>query len=276
MDSSDYTHNTAIGVFDSGLGGLSVWRELVKQIPQRSVYYVSDSAYCPYGPREASEVIARGRSISRFLIAKGCGLIVLACNTATAAAIATLRQEFSLPFVGMEPAVKPAALHSQTGVVGVLATQGTFKGALYQETSQRFAAHVQVMEAVGTGLVEMVEQGRIDDPQTASLLALYINPMLEAGADHLVLGCTHYPFLIPAIEKLTRGRLKIIDPAPAVAQHSAQLAASLPPASEPAAYHFFATGKGEALKQRALSLAPPDKPCFFTADMQIQIRKFNS
>ena len=263
-------------MFDSGLGGLSVWRELVKQIPQRSLYYVSDSAFCPYGPRPAAEVIARGQLISQFLIDKGCGIIVLACNTATAAAISSLRQSFSLPFVGMEPAVKPAALHSRTGVVGVLATEGTFKGSLYKETSQRFASHVQVIETVGTGLVELIEQGRLDDPETNALLKRYIDPMLEAGADHLVLGCTHYPFLIPAIEKITRGRLQIIDPAPAVALHTAQLAASLPPASEPVAYHFYATGSIEALRQRAEDLLPPNKPCLFTADMQIQIRKFNS
>ena len=269
MALSDYTQNTAIGVFDSGLGGLSVWRELVKQIPQRSVYYVSDSAYCPYGPRPVSEVIARGQLISQFLIDKGCGIIVLACNTATAAAISSLRQSFSLPFVGMEPAVKPAALHSRTDVVGVLATQGTFKGSLYKETSQRFASHVQVIETVGAGLVELIEQGRLDDLETNALLKRYIDPMLEAGADHLVLGCTHYPFLIPAIENITKGRMQIVDPAPAVALHTAQLAASLPLALEPVAYHFFATGSIDALRQRAEALPLPKKPCFFTEELLI-------
>jgi glutamate racemase len=263
---SDSIYNTAIGIFDSGLGGLSVWRELVKYIPQRSLYYVSDSAFCPYGPRPASEVIARGQLISQFLIDRGCGLIVLACNTATAACLSSLRQSFSLPFVGMEPAVKPAALHSQTGVVGVLATEGTFRGSLYKETSQRFASHVQVLETVGAGLVELIEQGRLDDPETNALLKRYIDPMLEAGADHLVLGCTHYPFLIPAIEKITLGRLQIIDPAPAVALHTAQLAASLPPALAPVAYHFYATGSVEALRQRAEALPQLDKPCTFVGE----------
>ena len=137
-----------VGIFDSGLGGLSVFREVIKRLPDSSFVYVSDNAWCPYGPRPAEEVVQRTQKISRFLIGEGCVLIVVACNTATAAAIDALRKSFAVPFVGMEPAVKPAALHSKTGVVGILATRGTFQGRLYQETSQRFAAHIRVIEQV--------------------------------------------------------------------------------------------------------------------------------
>jgi len=257
-----------IGVFDSGLGGLSVWKEIIKLLPDVSLFYVSDNAWCPYGPRPAEEVVERSRVISRFLIGKGCRLIVVACNTATAAAIDTLRQNFPIPFVGMEPAVKPAALHSRTGVVGVLATQGTFGGRLYRETSQRFAAHVQVLERVGTGLVELIEQGLTDTPQTETLLRTYIEPMMEAGADHLVLGCTHYPFLIPSIEKITCGRLTIVDPAPAVAQQvflqwaEAVQAADLRQEAAPT-YWFYASGSEDELQARFQVLAPSSLPSTF-------------
>ena len=249
-------HAAPIGIFDSGLGGLSVWREAVKLLPNHSIEYVSDNAWCPYGPRPAEEVIVRTKAISRFLLQQGCGIIVVACNTATAAAIDALRQTFSIPFVGMEPAVKPAVLHSKSGVVGVLATRGTFQGRLYQETSQRFAADVRVMEQVGDGLVELIEQGLIDSPQMQKLLRTYIEPMMEANADHLVLGCTHYPFLIPAIRQIVGDRMAIVDPAPAVAR---QLCAVLeqtqgrdvlldPPSGGSPHYRFYATGSATNLQ----------------------------
>ena len=242
-----------IGIFDSGVGGLSVWQEIIKLMPACSTMYVSDNACCPYGPKPAEEVVERTKKISRFLIDQGCGLIVVACNTATAAAIDTLRATFDTPFVGMEPAVKPAALHSKTGVVGVLATKGTFGGRLYKETSQRFASNVHVIERVGDGLVELVEQGLMDAPQTIALLHQYIDPMMEAGADHLVLGCTHYPFLIPAIEQITQGRIVIVNPAPAVAQHTQLIwqqliySGSNKGITTPE-YKFYATGSDAALE----------------------------
>ena len=242
-----------IGIFDSGVGGLSVWKEIVKLLPTCSTIYVSDNGYCPYGPRPVEEVIERTKIISQFLVDKGCDLIVVACNTATAAAIDTLRATYHIPFVGMEPALKPAALHSHTGVVGVLATKGTFGGRLYKETSQRFASHVQVIERVGEGLVELVEQGLIDAPQTIALLHQYIDPMIEAGADHLVLGCTHYPFLIPAIERITQGRMVIIDPAPAVAQrvqlllYQIEYSGNLQVVPTPE-HTFYATGSDASLE----------------------------
>jgi len=234
-----------VGMFDSGVGGLSVWREVVALLPGQNIMYVSDNAYCPYGSRPAEEVIERTKKISEYLIRQSCSLIVVACNTATAAAIDALRAAFPVPFVGMEPAVKPAALHSRTGVVGILATRGTFKGRLYQETLHRFASQIRVVEQTGDGLVELVEQGLADSPQALRLLRQYIAPMIEAGADHLVLGCTHYPFLIPAIQKITGPRVAILNPAPAVAKRVQFLlneAHSSHMSTVSAHYKFFASG----------------------------------
>lgn len=215
--------SSPIGVFDSGVGGLSVWRELVKVMPNEDIIYVADSANCPYGNKSQEEVIALSNRIVSFLVNQGCKLVVVACNTATAAAIDYLRQHYSIPFVGMEPAVKPAALSSKTGVVGILATAGTFKGRLFNETKERFASDVKVIEQVGEGLVDTVENGATDSVKTKQLLQSYIQPMLDAGVDHLVLGCTHYPFLIPQIKEITKGRVVILDPAPAVAKHTKHL-----------------------------------------------------
>jgi len=266
-----------IGIFDSGLGGLSVWKETAQCIPDSSIIYVSDNKWCPYGPRPAEEVIERTKTISNFLIREGCDLIVVACNTATAAAIDTLRSSFSIPFVGMEPAVKPAALHSHTGVVGVLATRGTFKGRLYQETSQRFASHVRVMEQVGDGLVELIEKGLVDAPETLRLLRTYIEPMMEAGADHLVLGCTHYPFLIPAIQQIVQGRMTILNPAPAVAQHVCTLWEQQNFANRQTknqvglntVYRFYATGSDAALQSCCLRMIPDSASVEFYSHFDI-------
>ena len=208
-----------IGLFDSGVGGLSVWREVVKLLPHEHTVYYADSAYCPYGQKSPAEITERSDRIMDFLLGQHqCKLMVVACNTATAAAIDHLRAAYPVPFVGMEPAVKPAALHSVTGVVGVLATQGTFKGRLYHETLERFAGHIQIIEQPGDGLVELVERGDTGGEEAQALLEKYIRPMLQANIDHLVLGCTHYPFLIPAIQKITGDRVTILDPAPAIAQ----------------------------------------------------------
>jgi glutamate racemase len=207
-----------IGILDSGIGGLSVWCELTRLRPHEGTVYYADTAYCPYGPKTQEEIIARAVHITGFLLKKQVKLIVLACNTATAAAIDYLRAHYNVLFVGMEPAIKPAALFSKSGVVGVLATQGTFKGRLYHETAERFAANTAIIEQPGDGLVELIEAGKTDTPETEALLHKYISPMLEAGVDHIVLGCTHYPFLIPAIRKITGDKVELLNPAPAVAR----------------------------------------------------------
>ncbi|MBN1989967.1 MAG: glutamate racemase [Bacteroidales bacterium] len=212
-----------IGVFDSGAGGLTVLKELVKAMPHCSYLYFADSANCPYGNKPQDEIVALSTRITRFLLSKGCDLIVVACNTATAAAIDHLRASFGVPFVGMEPAVKPAAIRTKTNSIGVLATAGTFKGRLYKETSKRYAAEVAVCYQVGEGLVELVEQGKAESDEADALLRKYVDPMLVRGIDELVLGCTHYPFFIPALRRILPSSVEIVDPSPAVAKQAVRL-----------------------------------------------------
>jgi glutamate racemase len=208
-----------IGVFDSGVGGLSVWREIVRQHPDHDTVYLADQAHVPYGRRTLAEVREFGERITRFLLAQGAEVIVVACNTASAAALYPLRATFpQVPFVGMEPAVKPAAENTATGVVGVIATQATFQGELFASLLQRFAHDVDVLTEICPGLVEMIEAGELDTPGTVSLLRDCLQPLLAAGIDQLVLGCTHYPFVRPTIERIVGPGVEVIDPAPAVAR----------------------------------------------------------
>lgn len=216
-----------IGVYDSGQGGKSVLKELVALMPQEDFIYFADTAHCPYGPRTPKYIIERACKITDFLIGKGCEMIVVACNTATAAAISYLREHYTIPFIGMEPAIKPAALHSKTGVVGVLATSGTFKGNLYMSTLAKFSEDVKVIQRVGEGLVETVEAGILDGPEVEKLIHNCIDPMLEEGADHIVLGCTHYPFLQPVIERIAGPSVTVINPAPAVARQAKRVLESI-------------------------------------------------
>jgi len=242
-----------IGLFDSGVGGLSVWRAVVERLPNEATIYFADSAHCPYGPRPPEEVRALSTAITRFLISQGCKLVVVACNTASAAALDVLRAEFDVPIVGMEPAIKPAAEQTQTGHVGVLATAGTLRGDLFQNTSRHYANGVRVHVQVGEGLVEQVEAGQLDSPETEALLRRYLDPMLAAGVDRIALGCTHYPLLIPLIERIVAGQATVIDPAQAVARQVARvlerynLGAAIPPQSFPA-HRFYSTGSPELLQ----------------------------
>lgn len=213
-----------IGIFDSGIGGLSVFREIRKVLPEQSYVYYSDNAHCPYGEKTREYIIDRARAITRFLLEKGCEIIVVACNTATAAAIATLRDEFPVKFIGMEPAIKPAAQATKTGVVGVLATAGTLRATKYIDTRARWAQNVRIVEHIGQGFVELVEKGITTGPEAESTVRNSLMPLLDAGADMIVLGCTHYPFLSETISKVAaeaypEREIKIIDPAPAVARH---------------------------------------------------------
>lgn len=213
-----------IGIFDSGVGGLSVFREIRKLLPEEKYIYFSDSAHCPYGEKSREYIINRSREISTFLMERGARVIVVACNTATAAAIETLRNEFPIHFIGMEPAVKPAVRCTSTGVVGVLATAGTLKAEKYMDTRARWAQDVTIVEHIGKGFVELVEKGMLTGPVAESTVRESLSPLLEAGADTIVLGCTHYPFLTETIRKtasvlVPEREVKIIDPAPAVARH---------------------------------------------------------
>ncbi|HPT70593.1 MAG TPA: glutamate racemase [Syntrophomonas sp.] len=237
-----------IGVFDSGIGGLSVWSQLIKEIPAESMIYVSDSGYAPYGTKPKSFIINRSRMITRFLLDEGCKLIVVACNTATGAAISVLRKEFSVPFIGVEPAVKPAAAASITGHIGVLATEQTFKGEHFKRAIGLYAKSVEIHERAGNGLVELIESGRMDSWETRQLLRQYLSPMIQDGIDQLVLGCTHYPFLIPIIKEFLPENVHIIDPAPAVASHArlvlGEMGALCSGTSTPD-YRFYTTGEAK-------------------------------
>lgn len=214
-----------IGIFDSGIGGLSVFREIRKVLPDQSYIYYSDNAHCPYGEKSREYIIDRARSITRELISKGAEIIVVACNTATAAAISTLRKEFPLKFIGMEPAIKPAAALTRTGVVGVLATAGTLKADKYLDTREKWAQNIKVVEHIGDGFVELVEKGILEGQEATDTVSRSLIPLLDAGADTIVLGCTHYPFLADTIKKIAAAynadgnTFHLIDPAPAVARH---------------------------------------------------------
>ena len=213
-----------LGIFDSGSGGLSVYRELVKVLTRERFIYYSDNAHCPYGEKTVLYIQERARFITDFLLGKGADIIVVACNTATAAAISMLREEYpSVPFVGMEPAVKPAALGTRTGVIGVLATAGTLKGSKYLHTRGRFEDNVRIAEHVGQGFVELVEAGILDGPEAEATVRASLQPLLDEGADVVVLGCTHYPFLRPVIERIAGPGVQVIDPAPAVARQAQRL-----------------------------------------------------
>lgn len=209
-----------IGVFDSGVGGLSVWREVVRQLPHEDTLYFADQAHVPYGPRPEDEIRRFCDGIARFLIAQQCKSIIVACNTASAAALKYLRETFApLPVIGMEPAVKPAAAMTRTKVVGILATPATFQGRLFKATAGRHAADVTLINQVCNGLAELVERGDLDGPETERMLRGFIDPMLAAGADTLVLACTHYPFVLQAIRRIVGEDISVIDPGPAIARH---------------------------------------------------------
>jgi glutamate racemase len=234
-----------IGVFDSGVGGLSVLKAIRAQIPNQSVLYFADQAHVPYGSRPVDEVRAFSEEITRFLLQEGAHVIVVACNTASAAALRYLRQAFpKTTFAGMEPAVKPAAETTRTGKVGVLATPATFQGALYASVVERFASGVTLYQNTCPGLVSQIEKGELYTPKTRAILEEALCPMIEEGIDTVVLGCTHYPFVIPLIQEIVGADVRVIDPAPAVARQVARLIAEQkkqPPANERGSLEFFSS-----------------------------------
>jgi len=206
-----------IGVFDSGVGGLSVLRHIQETLPFEQLIYVADSAYMPYGSQSPETIRERSRRITRFFIDAGAKAVVVACNTATAAAIEDLRKEFSVPIIGMEPAVKPAVESTKSGVIGVLATSGTLSSEKFTRLVQRFDSHAKVVFQPGDGLVEQVEAGELDSERTKALLERYVAPLLECGVDTLVLGCTHYPFLAPLIRTMVGEGVSVLDTGNAIA-----------------------------------------------------------
>ncbi|MBK9711210.1 MAG: glutamate racemase [Kouleothrix sp.] len=214
-----------IGIFDSGVGGTTVLRRLRDLLPHRDLLYLADQANCPYGTRTEAELRELSAANTRWLIARGAALIVVACNTASAAALHWLRQTFpDVPFVGMVPAVKPAAAQTRSGVVGVLATPATIQGQLLDEVVLRWAGAATVVRQACPGLAEQIEAGALDAPETTALLESYLRPLLTAGADTIVLGCTHYPFLAEQIQRIAGPRVTLLDAAPAVARQAARVA----------------------------------------------------
>ncbi len=252
-----------IGIFDSGVGGLCVLSEIKHMLPGESVIYFADSANCPYGSRTEDEAFDLADKNISFLVDSGCKAIVIACNTVTAVAIGRLRSEYDIPFIGMEPALKPAVRQTKTGRIGVLATENTFRGKHFKTTCEKYAAGVEVFVQPGYGLVELVEQGKQDSDQARALLADYLVPMMEKGVDTIVLGCTHYPFLKNIIEQVTDNKAVIIDPANAVAAQTGrildQFAIKSPHGADPF-FHFYTTGKTDIL-EKLLSRETGVYPC---------------
>ncbi len=209
-----------IGIFDSGVGGTSIWKEIHKLLPHENTIYLADSKNAPYGEKSGGEILNLSIKNTEYLLGEGCKLIVVACNTATTNAIDALRKMYSIPFIGIEPAIKPAALKSQSKVVGILATKGTLSSKLFHSTAENHAFGIRIIEQEGKGLVPLIEAGKINTGETEQLLIKYLKPMLDGGIDHLVLGCTHYPYLIPMLKKLLPEHVKIIDSGEAVARQT--------------------------------------------------------
>jgi glutamate racemase len=217
--------NASIALFDSGIGGLSVMREVRRLLPRHDLLYFADTAYCPYGPRPLTEIRARSLAIGRWLMERGAGLLLVACNTASSATLELLRAELPLPVVGMEPGLKPAVAASRNGRIGVLATSNTLAGVRFAALVERHAGGVEMLTQPCPGLVEQVEAGDLDGPATRALVERYLQPLLERGADTIVLGCTHYPFLRPLLVEIAGPGVTLVDTGPAVAAQVARVAA---------------------------------------------------
>lgn len=212
--------NDYIGIFDSGIGGTSIFKEIHALLPHENCLYLADSKNAPYGNKSKSEIIDLSIKNTELLIRKGCKIIVVACNTATTNAIDYLRENYDVPFIGIEPAIKPAALNTKTKAIGILATKGTLSSQLFHKTTDLYANGIKVVEQVGEGIVPLVEAGKVDSEEMHKLLETYLKPMLAHNIDYLVLGCTHYPYLIPMLSKMLPDHVRIIDSGLAVARQT--------------------------------------------------------
>tara|TARA_R110000868_G_scaffold145789_5_gene366204 strand:- start:1298 stop:2074 length:777 start_codon:yes stop_codon:yes gene_type:complete len=215
-------NNQPIGIFDSGIGGTSIWKEIHNLLPTEKTIYLADSKNAPYGQKSKEEIVTLSMKNTDFLLKLNCKLIVVACNTATTNAIKELRAKYDVPFIGIEPAIKPAATNSKTQKIGILATQGTLTSELFFKTTQKFH-NTKIIEQVGHGLVQLIEDGQIDSAEMNQLLHSYLEPMIAANIDYLVLGCSHYPYLIPQIRKILPSNIQIIDSGEAVARQTKNL-----------------------------------------------------
>lgn len=212
--------DSPIGFFDSGIGGTSIWKEVVTLLPNENTIYLADSKNAPYGQKSKERIIEFSIKNTELLLNHNAKIIVVACNTATTNAISILRDKYKIPFIGIEPAIKPAGLITKTKKIGILATKGTLNSELFENTSGQLDPEIEIIEQVGTGLVELIESGDIDSKEMDELLLEYLQPMREQNIDALVLGCTHYPYLIPKIRKITGNDIKIIDSGEAVARQT--------------------------------------------------------
>lgn len=242
----------AIGIFDSGIGGTSIWKEIHALMPYENTIYLADSANAPYGPKGKDAIIDLSIKNTEYLLNKNCKLIVVACNTATTNAIDYLRANYNIPFIGIEPAIKPAALQTKTSAVGILATKGTLSSELFSKTTNLFASHIKVVEQIGDGIVELIESGNLYSEELKSLLKIYLEPMIKADIDYLVLGCTHYPYLIPILLELLPKHVKIIDSGEAVARQTKAVLEKgnlLNIQTGHSKHEFFTNGAPEVMKQ---------------------------
>lgn len=214
------SNNFSIGIFDSGVGGTSIWKEITTLLPTENTLFLSDSKNAPYGEKSKQEIIDLSIKNTEFLLQQNCKLIVVACNTATTNAIKILREKYTIPFIGIEPAIKPAALKTKTNTIGILATKGTLNSELFEKTSSAINQQIIVKETIGKGLVELIEGGKLHSKKMTALLKSYLQPMLDEKVDCLVLGCTHYPYLIPQIREIVGDKIQIIDSGEAVAKQT--------------------------------------------------------
>ncbi len=213
------TNTNPIGLFDSGIGGTSIWAAIHELLPHENTIYLADSKNAPYGQKSKDEIIALSVKNTEILLEQNCKIIVVACNTATTNAIKELRAKYDVPIIGIEPAIKPAALNSFTNTIGILATKGTLNSALFHQTIKKFDK-TKIIEQIGHDLVTIIENGEINSPRMNELLKTYLKPMIDANIDYLVLGCSHYPYLIPQIKKLLPKHITIIDSGDAVARQT--------------------------------------------------------
>lgn len=217
------SNSNPIGFFDSGVGGTSIWKEVISLLPKENTIYLADSFNAPYGEKPVEEIIALSVKNTEKLLAMGCKLIVVACNTATTNAISHLRKTYPVPFIGIEPAIKPAALNSQAKVIGILATRGTLSSELFHKTSGIYSRDIKIIEVVGQGLVKLIEEGKQNSTEIRELLFNLLAPMIEAKIDYLVLGCSHYPYLLPVLKTIFPPDVTIIDSGQAVARQTKKI-----------------------------------------------------
>lgn len=256
------TNNNPIGLFDSGIGGTSIWKEIHKLMPQENTIYLADSKNAPYGIKTKEEIIALSFKNTELLLDLECKIIVVACNTATTNAIKELRAKYKVPFIGIEPAIKPAACNSETNCIGILATKGTLSSDLFHQAVLNYP-NTKIIEQVGYELVQLIEDGQIYSKETNNLLHSYLKPMIDANIDYLVLGCSHYPFLIPQIKKILPQHIKIIDSGEAVALQTQKVLIESIGLSKStlSSQIFYTNGKPEIIKNILL-----DYPCVFARD----------